>query len=92
APFALVRDDVTDLPTAWGLVSSGPAAALGLHDRGLLWPGLRGDVVVVRQDQSGRPIMVATFVQGQPVYLDPCFAASGIPPAFERFAARTFNP
>ncbi|MEO0783846.1 MAG: alpha-D-ribose 1-methylphosphonate 5-triphosphate diphosphatase [Pseudomonadota bacterium] len=91
APFALVRDDVTELQTAWGLVSSGPAAALGLHDRGLLWPGLRGDVVVVQQDQYGRPFVVATFVEGRPVFLGPSFAASGMSSAFERGAARSIS-
>ena len=88
APFALVRDGVTDLPTAWGLVSSGPAAALGLHDRGLLWPGLRGDVVVLRQDTSGRPIVVATFVKGELVFLDASFAATGNRAASEQGAAQ----
>jgi len=32
---------------AWGLVSAGPAAIMGWHDRGRLAPGLRADMVVM---------------------------------------------
>ncbi|MDX5414414.1 MAG: alpha-D-ribose 1-methylphosphonate 5-triphosphate diphosphatase, partial [Rhodobacterales bacterium] len=39
------------LPAAWALVSSAPAALLGLQDRGALLPGLRADLVVM--DGSG---------------------------------------
>ncbi|MEO1536417.1 MAG: alpha-D-ribose 1-methylphosphonate 5-triphosphate diphosphatase [Pseudomonadota bacterium] len=70
APFKLAREGVCDLASAWGLVSSGPAKAVGLHDRGTLAPGLRGDVVVVRQDDLGRPHVVASFVSGQLAFLD----------------------
>ncbi len=79
APFALVRDGVTDLATAWGHVSSGPAAALGLADRGRLQAGLRGDVLVVKQDAEGRPHVVATFVEGRPVFLDQSMADKAQP-------------
>ncbi|MEL7253252.1 MAG: alpha-D-ribose 1-methylphosphonate 5-triphosphate diphosphatase [Pseudomonadota bacterium] len=79
APFELVREGVTDLATAWGLVSSGPAAALGLADRGTLQPGQRGDVLVLRQDGQGRPHVVATFVAGQPVFLDQSVTANVLP-------------
>jgi len=70
APFKLAQDGVCDLASAWELVSSGPAKAVGLSDRGRLAPGLRGDVVVVRQDDLGRPHMVAGFVGGQCCFLD----------------------
>ncbi len=74
APFALARDGVVDLAKAWALVSSGPARAVGLADRGALKPGLRGDVVVVRQDDLGRPHLVASFVEGRMAFLDQSFA------------------
>lgn len=80
APFALVRDGVTDLARAWQLVSSGPANALGLSDRGALAPGKRGDVTVLRQDAAGRPHVLATFVAGQPAFLDPELAAMAMRP------------
>jgi len=70
APFKLARDGVCDLATAWGLVSSGPAGAVGLHDRGTLAAGQRGDVVVIRQDDLGRPHVVASFVGGHLAFTD----------------------
>ncbi|MEL6640598.1 MAG: alpha-D-ribose 1-methylphosphonate 5-triphosphate diphosphatase [Pseudomonadota bacterium] len=77
APFKLAREGVCDLASAWGLVSSGPAKAVGLQDRGALAPGLRADVVVVRQDDLGRPHVVASFVSGQLAFLDrSCGAAA----------------
>lgn len=45
---ALVDAGVCDLPTAVGLVTSGPAATAGLSDRGRLEPGRRGDVALVK--------------------------------------------
>ncbi|ANC30463.1 Alpha-D-ribose 1-methylphosphonate 5-triphosphate diphosphatase [Isoptericola dokdonensis DS-3] len=45
----LVREGLTDLPGAVRLVTSGPARAAGLHDRGALVPGARADVVLVRR-------------------------------------------
>ncbi len=51
AAFAMAKRGVMDLPAAWALVSTNPADACGLTDRGRLAPGLRGDVVVVDPDQ-----------------------------------------
>ncbi|MGF0116567.1 alpha-D-ribose 1-methylphosphonate 5-triphosphate diphosphatase [Promicromonospora sp. Marseille-Q5078] len=48
----LVREGLTDLPGAVALVSSGPARAAGLIDRGSLVPGARADLLIVRR--SGR--------------------------------------
>ncbi len=76
APFKLAQDGVCDLASAWGLVSSGPAKAVGLHDRGALAPGLRGDVVVVRQDDLGRPHIVASVVFGQLAFIDRSIAGA----------------
>ena len=56
----LVRERLTDLPRAVGLVTSGPARAAGLTDRGALVPGARADIVLVRT--VGRwPSVVATL-------------------------------
>jgi len=70
APFKLAREGVCDLATAWALVSSGPAKAICLHDRGTLAAGMRGDVAVVRQDDLGRPHLLACFAAGLPVFID----------------------
>ncbi len=66
AAFAMVGRGVLDLPRAWALVASNPAAAAGLDDRGALLPGRRGDVVVV--DPAG-PSVVAAFCAGRPAHL-----------------------
>lgn len=56
----LVREGLADLPRAVSLVTSGPARAAGLTDRGSLVPGARADVVLVRT--VGRwPAVVATL-------------------------------
>ena len=47
----LVADGVCDLPTAVGLVTSGPADTVGLTDRGRLQVGKRGDLVLVAFDE-----------------------------------------
>lgn len=47
AVAALVDRGICDLPTAVGLVTSGPAATVGLTDRGRLEAGYRGDIAVV---------------------------------------------
>ncbi|WP_010137981.1 alpha-D-ribose 1-methylphosphonate 5-triphosphate diphosphatase [Oceanicola sp. S124] len=51
---------------AWALVSSGPAAMLGLRDRGELSPGKRADVVVL-EPETGR--VAATFAAGRLAWL-----------------------
>lgn len=56
----LVRERLTDLPGAVALVTSGPARAAGLTDRGALVPGARADVLLVRH--AGRwPTVVAAL-------------------------------
>lgn len=47
AALMLARSGLMDLGPAWALVSSGPAAVLGLTDRGVLAPGKRADIVVL---------------------------------------------
>lgn len=50
AAFALVDQGVMSLAKAWTLVSSRPAEILRLADRGVIAPGKRADLVVVRKD------------------------------------------
>lgn len=50
AAATLVGGGACDLPAAIRLITAGPAAVVGLHDRGRLAPGLRGDVVVFELD------------------------------------------
>jgi alpha-D-ribose 1-methylphosphonate 5-triphosphate diphosphatase len=61
---------VLDLAAAWRLVSTNPAAAAGLPDRGRIAPGLRGDVLLV-EDRAGVPALTAVFAAGRLAWLAP---------------------
>jgi alpha-D-ribose 1-methylphosphonate 5-triphosphate diphosphatase len=65
APFRLAQEGALDLAAAWALVSSGPAAALGLHDRGAIGQDLRADLVLVEVRSPLPPRIVATIVHGR---------------------------
>jgi alpha-D-ribose 1-methylphosphonate 5-triphosphate diphosphatase len=68
--FRLAAEGRLELPAAWALVSSGPAAALGLHDRGRIAQGLRADIILVAPPSSGHGAeVVATIAGGRLVYL-----------------------
>ncbi|MDK9695555.1 MAG: alpha-D-ribose 1-methylphosphonate 5-triphosphate diphosphatase [Siculibacillus sp.] len=70
APFRLARDGVASLEAAWALVSTNPAAVMGLTDRGSLAPGRRGDVVLIDPAEAdGVPRVVATLAAGRLVHL-----------------------
>ncbi|MFS4580908.1 alpha-D-ribose 1-methylphosphonate 5-triphosphate diphosphatase [Phaeobacter sp. C3_T13_0] len=64
AAFALVDRGTVDLGKSWALVSSGPARAVGLSDRGEIRDGLRGDLIVLHPQT--RQIR-AVFVDGRKV-------------------------
>lgn len=65
AAFKLVDEEGMSLPQAWGLISSGPANAAGLDDRGSLDVGKRADLIVV--EKKSRRIK-AVFVAGRKVF------------------------
>ena len=48
AVLRLVQEGICSLPEAVAMVTSNPARATGLHDRGSLEPGLRADLIQVR--------------------------------------------
>lgn len=69
APFVLAEKHAVPFERAWDLVSSAPAAAAGLHDRGCIADGARADLVLVARS-DGRPARaVATIADGRLVYL-----------------------
>ncbi|WP_417516434.1 alpha-D-ribose 1-methylphosphonate 5-triphosphate diphosphatase [Minwuia sp.] len=68
AAFRLVADGVTDLASAWRLISTHPAQAAGLPDRGVLEPGKRADIVVVDASGPEAPRVRAVFVAGRKVF------------------------
>ncbi|MDF1792935.1 MAG: alpha-D-ribose 1-methylphosphonate 5-triphosphate diphosphatase [Thalassobaculaceae bacterium] len=68
APFRLVRDGDCDFPTAWGLISTNPAKAAGLDDRGTIETGKRADIVVVAETPGAPAKTLATLVAGRDTY------------------------
>lgn len=62
AALMLWQNGMRDLVDAWSLVSAGPAAVLGLPDRGILAVGKRADMVVLERDSLR---VAATLVQGR---------------------------
>ena len=72
APFILAEksspDFAGDIAAAWRLVSTNPARAAQLHDRGEIAAGQRADLVIVRKPQQGPAEVAATLVAGRTVY------------------------
>jgi len=69
APFRLAADGVLPLAKAWDLVSSAPAHAAGLTDRGTLAEASRADIVLVDDRGGLRPRIVAVIAAGRMAYL-----------------------
>jgi alpha-D-ribose 1-methylphosphonate 5-triphosphate diphosphatase len=68
---AMVRlhaDRVAPLESLWKLVSTNPAAAMGLTDRGRISPGLRADLVLLEWPDGHTPAPVRTWVSGRKGY------------------------
>ena len=63
APFILAARGKMDLAAAWALVSTNPAKAAGLTDRGTLDEGKRADLVLIAPGAS--PRVVLTIAQGR---------------------------
>ncbi len=72
AALMLSRTGLVDLAGAWALVSSGPAAVLGLQDRGVLEPGKRADLVIL-DSKTNR--VAATMAGGRVSYMSGDIAA-----------------
>jgi len=68
APFVIAARGVVPLPQAWALVSSNPARAARLVDRGAIATGLRADAILVA-DADAAPRIVATLAGGKIVFL-----------------------
>ncbi|QPH52590.1 alpha-D-ribose 1-methylphosphonate 5-triphosphate diphosphatase [Pontivivens ytuae] len=56
-----------DMARALATVTSAPAAAVGLDDRGRLAPGLRADLVRFREREGGTPVVRGVWSQGRQV-------------------------
>jgi len=64
----LLADGVAPLPALWKLISTHPAEASGLTDRGRLEPGLRADLVLLDWPEGQLPAVRQTWVAGRPAY------------------------
>lgn len=69
AAFRLAADGILPLEKAWSLISSAPANAAGLTDRGTLATGQRADVLLIDDSVSLRPRIVGVIAAGRLVYL-----------------------
>ncbi|MEP6841827.1 MAG: alpha-D-ribose 1-methylphosphonate 5-triphosphate diphosphatase [Bradyrhizobium sp.] len=69
AAFRLAADGVLPLAGAWQLISSAPAQAAGLTDRGTLAAGRRADILLVDDTMPLRPRIVAVIAGGRLVHL-----------------------
>lgn len=56
------------LAQLWPLISTNPARALGLQDRGTIAPGQRADLVLLDWPEGGAPAARLTLVAGRPAY------------------------
>ncbi|MBV8924461.1 MAG: alpha-D-ribose 1-methylphosphonate 5-triphosphate diphosphatase [Bradyrhizobium sp.] len=69
AAFRLAADRVLPLGEAWALISTAPARAAGLSDRGELAQGQRADILLVDDAEPLRPRVVAVVAAGRLVHL-----------------------
>jgi len=65
----LTADGVAPLAEIWKLVSTNPAEALGLRDRGQIAVGQRADLVLIDWPEGGTPVIRRTLVAGRVAYL-----------------------
>jgi len=68
APFRLARDGDCPFTQAWALISTNPANAAGLDDRGTIAAGKRADITVVDEGNAGLAKVLATVVAGREAY------------------------
>jgi alpha-D-ribose 1-methylphosphonate 5-triphosphate diphosphatase len=69
AAFRLVDEGTLALPEAWALISSAPAKAAGLTDRGEIAIGRRADILLIDDSIALRPRIVAVIANGKLVHL-----------------------
>jgi alpha-D-ribose 1-methylphosphonate 5-triphosphate diphosphatase len=69
AAFRLAAEGILPLAQAWSLISTAPARAAGLADRGTLDSGRRADIILVDDENPLRPRIVAVISAGRLVHV-----------------------
>jgi alpha-D-ribose 1-methylphosphonate 5-triphosphate diphosphatase len=87
AAFRLAVDGVLPLAQAWQLISSAPAQAAGLADRGRLAAGHRADIILVDDEIPLRPRIVAVIAGGRLAHLADASRLMQIAPTSHRAVA-----
>jgi alpha-D-ribose 1-methylphosphonate 5-triphosphate diphosphatase len=87
AAFRLAADGVLPLAEAWQLISSAPAQAVGLTDRGTLAAAQRADILLVDNTLPLRPRIVAVISAGRLVHLTEANRLAHAPVARKAVAA-----
>jgi alpha-D-ribose 1-methylphosphonate 5-triphosphate diphosphatase len=87
AAFRLAVDGVLPLAQAWQLISSAPARAAGLADRGRLAAGHRADIILVDDEIPLRPRIVAVIAGGRLAHLADADRLMKIAPTHRAIAA-----
>ena len=64
----LDRERRADRATLWSLLSSGPARAMRLDDRGRITIGSRADLVLVDWTKGQAPVIEGTWIAGRAAY------------------------
>jgi len=64
----LDREQRADRRSLWSLVSTGPARAMNLTDRGEIATGKRADLVLVDWPEGATPAIQGTWVAGRCAY------------------------
>lgn len=64
----LKADGIDSLAALWRLVSTNPAAAMGLADRGRIAPGLRADLILIDWPDGASPAIRRTWSAGRAGY------------------------
>lgn len=68
AAFALVDEGILDLPAAVRALSLNPARAVGMRDRGAIAPGYTADLIAVRREGRGFPMVERVLRNGRAVF------------------------
>lgn len=69
AAFRLAREVGLPLPAAVAMITSNPARAMGLDDRGEIAIGRVGDLTMARMSEDGWPLVERTWVAGRPTFV-----------------------